>query len=163
MRSEIGKTPVLRYVHWSCIAVITLVVTTCLGGYCYGQDNNCSSDYKDRAKYELIFSQRITLPPYTRDVRIVVRQKNFNRDYMLRLARTLRQRFCKDDEISVVIFDSKRVAKTMDMGLFLRGKIKVSELRGFYTLTNHGKSESIQFSTKKGNPNNEVLVKLSSH
>ena len=154
-----GLTPFL-------FVALTFFVLAVAVNSLFGQSKKCDSDYKDSVEYKLVQNYKTDLPPYIRSLRVVVKQENINREFMIRLARTLRHRFCTDNEITAMIFDSKRVARTIDEGQFLMGRVKVPEVRGFYTLTsytlaNQGREESIEFSTKRGNPTNEVVVKLS--
>ena len=136
-----------------------------MAGSTIGQSPKCDPDRGDSVKYRIAQNFKSNLPPYIRSLRIVVKPENFNRGYMTLLARSIHQRFCTDEEISAVIFDDKHVADTMDMGLFLTGRIKIPEVRGFYALTSHtlsgkGKDHSIEYSTKRGNPTNEVVIDL---
>ena len=136
-------------------------LVACLASLSLGQSNECKLDQKVRAKYKVVQSYNPRFAPNTRALRLVVKPKNFNRDYMLLLAKTIRRQFCTDVEISALIFDSERAANRMDEGLFLMGKIKVPAVRGLYTLANHGMQESIEYSTQRGNPTNEIRIKLS--
>src|SRR4029078_944137 len=93
-----------RFYRRSIFVILILISTVgCLRNSSFGQSNKCNSDHKDVVKFKVVQSYKTDLPPYIRSLRIVVKQENFNRDYMLRLAKTLRQQFCTDNEISVMI------------------------------------------------------------
>ncbi len=141
----------------NCSAMIV-----CATGILMGQTNDCDKPRTGTAKYKVVRNEIPRFAPNTRSLRIVVKEKLFNRDSMVRLARTIRRQFCSDDEISVMIFDDERVARNMDEGLYLAGKIKVPELRGLYAFGDHGRSDSIEFSTKRGNPISEIVIDLTS-
>lgn len=120
------------------------------------------ADRKNEVKVNIAQSYKSNLPPFYRALRIVVKQKDFTHDSMVRLAKTIRNKFCQDDEITAIIFDDKRVAMTMDEGQYLIGEIKVPEVRGFYSYSKEDNYEGIEFSTERGKPFNEVRIKLSS-
>ena len=123
----------------------------------------CNVRSKDQPKYDVIFEQKNDLAPYWLGVDIVVRPENFNADFMRGLADTLTRRYCHDNYISVTIYDEKRAARnTTDsvMALYLRGRIKVPALRGFYSFDKDSKHVGVSYSTKRGNPTDEVRIEL---
>jgi len=163
MRVTVNKMLPLRFLRLIVGLIFLLLVIQI--SFLFGQAKKCASDNNDNVKYKIAQNFKGELPPFARSLRIVVKPENFNRDYMTRLGTALHQRFCTDDEISAIIFDDMNVANTMDMGLFAMGRIKVPEVRGFYTFTSHatsekGKEQSIEYSTIRGNPTNEVVVNL---
>jgi hypothetical protein len=122
------------------------------------QERRCNQKEKDEVNLNLVAVHKNHLPPHIRSARVVVSAEDFNVEYMRRLARTLRNHFCNDDEISVTIFDQKIAARNTDLGAYLAGRIVVPELRGFYSYSHTSKAESIQFSMKRGNPNHEIVL-----
>jgi hypothetical protein len=141
--------------------ILGLFVALFIVNTVFSQGRPCKSNDKIRIKYEIAENYKTDLPPYIRTLRVVVEAKYFNDDDMQGLANALRTRFCTDKEITAMIFDNMRVAKKMDEAQFLMGRISVPEVRGFYTLTNAGKKEFIEYSKKRGNPTNEVLLEIS--
>ena len=124
------------------------------------QIEKCRVDSKERVNYKLIFEHRNSLPPYALIAKIVVRQRNYNKEYMQRLAQTLASRYCHDDQISVAIFDDEKAARKTDMFEYLIGHVKVPELRGFYSMDRAEKTSGIVFSTRRGNPPDEIKIDL---
>jgi hypothetical protein len=160
------RSAVINFLFLRRFASVVTVFILSLGlSTSFGQTVKCVPDDKEAVKYELVQNYVTDLPPYTRSLRVVVKKENFNRAFMVRLANALRMRFCSDEEISAVIFDDKHVAESLNMGDFLTGRVTPPEVRGLYALTsytlaNKGKEESIEFSTKRGNPTNEVVINL---
>ncbi len=137
-----------------------ITIAMCIVGTSAQKIEKCNVDSNVRVKYKLISENRNTLPSYILMVDIVVKQKDFNREYMVRLANTLTTRYCHDKEISVAIFDDKKAAKTTDMWNYLLGKVESPSLRGFYSLDRDQKRTGIVFSTERGRPHNEVKIEL---
>src|SRR5437867_932817 len=61
-------------------------------------------------KYKLVSIGHSLGKPVILGLRIVVKPTNFNRAYMIRLARRLNLEYCNDENISAVIFDDYRAA-----------------------------------------------------
>lgn len=144
----------------SIALILIIFVSNLAGQQSEGKITKCRVDSKESVKYKLIFTHKNSLPPYTLVLNIVVKQKDFNTKYMTRLAKTVSSQFCHENEISVTIFDDARAAKRTDIGAYLAGEIVVPELRGFYSLQRDKKFESIEFSTKRGNPPDEIKIDL---
>jgi hypothetical protein len=81
---------------------------------------------------------------------------------MLKLARSIRCKFAGEAEINAIIFDQKETAESADIEQILSRNLSVPELRGFYVLSRSRDEEYIQFSSTRENPNNEVVLKISS-
>jgi hypothetical protein len=124
------------------------------------QELACIADRGASFDYDIIENTKSAFFPNTRMLRVVIKPKFFDEKHMRELARALRCRFCEDMEISALIFDNVKAAKALDMRQFLTGNLASREVRGIYALTDGGKFSSIEYSTKRGNPFNEVVLKL---
>lgn len=92
---------------------------------------------------------------------VLVKPKNFNREFMTKLARRLKQEYCEADEISVMIVDSKEYMGTSTLMDYARSKQKIINMRGFYNFDRKSGKDMIVFSTVRGNPPDEIQINLS--
>ena len=159
--------PTFSFLRDFCRNLAPFVFAFCclLTSSLHAQTKKCVADKREAIDYKLVQNYKNNLPPYIRSLRVVIKKENFNRAFMVRLANAIRIRFCSDEEISAILFDDKRVAESLDVGQFLAGRVKVPEVRGFYARTSStsagdGSDEFVQFSTERGNPTNEVIIKL---
>ena len=121
----------------------------------------CTSNSDDHVKFRIVSVDRGIREPFVLELRIVLKSDDFNRTFMVRLAKTIRETYCKEKNVGIVIFDDKKAAKRTDMVRFLTGQVQVPEVRGFYSLDRQRNLESMSFSTKRGNAYDEVVVQLS--
>jgi hypothetical protein len=141
-----------------CRVALLLVYFGAIQGF--GQGRPCGDKPKIGFEYKIVENTQTAFPPNVRSLRVVVQAKYFDDTHMKLLAQSLRKRFCTDDMISAMIFDDVKVAKHLDEGQFLMGRINAPEVRGFYSLKDRGKHEFIEYSRIRGNPTNEVILKL---
>ncbi len=121
----------------------------------------CKVCPKQTFKYKLIsIGRSLSEPPIT-GLRIVVKQPRFNRTDMAELARVLKAMYCHEESISAVIFDDSKVAKQAHVVVDqLVGTRKVPELRGYFSFDKQTGKTQISFSTKRGNPPEEIALDL---
>ena len=141
--------------------IISTVLIALLVNVTLGQEQRCEASPNIGFEYKIVENTKTDFPPHVRSLRVVVKAKYFDDIHMKLLAQSLRKRFCNDDMISALIFDDLKVDKTLNEGQFLLGRVRPGEVRGIYALSDDGKTESIEYSTKRGNPFNEVVLKLS--
>jgi hypothetical protein len=92
---------------------------------------------------------------------IVVKPKNFNREYMLQVAQRIKSEYCSEKEIIAVIFDDRKLDNLGALpGDFPEPKDIEKVRRGYYSLDKAKSEEGIEFSTKRGNPTTEVEIDL---
>ena len=121
----------------------------------------CKVSLKEEVKYKLISIGRTVGEPYITGLRIVVKDKYFNKDDMVQLTKIIKARYCNEEIISVVMFDDAKVAKQARAVIDqLAGNRKVPEIRGFYSMDRKTEKEIISFSTKRGNPADEISIQL---
>ena len=98
----------------------------------------------------------------TVDLRIFVKPKNFNAEFMRKLAQRLKAEYCNDNEIYAVIFDDWKLAESaFYIDDYIQSGGKIVQMRGFHSLDRKRGKELIEFSKNPGNPTTEVLIDLS--
>jgi hypothetical protein len=122
----------------------------------------CKVDSSKKFKYKIIAKERTINEPYIFSIRVVIKDnKKFNKENMLKFTENIKARFCNEERISVVIFDDEKTAnESRVVADYLLDQRKAPELRGFYSLDRKTGSEGIQFSTKRGNPTDEVKIDI---
>lgn len=124
----------------------------------------CDINQDNEVKYKVVYANRGIREPYTLGLRIVVKEKQVNREFILKLAESLRRRYCMDNDIGATIFDDKEIAKSADAIVDqLLGKKQIPEIRGFYSLDRKNGIEKVSFSSKRGNPPDEIVIDLASN
>lgn len=124
----------------------------------------CKVEANKKFKYTIIQQGRTIGESPIFSLRVVIsKNEKYNRTDMLKFAENVKARFCKEENISVVIFDDKKALYENSRVVtdYLIYKIKAPELRGFYALDRKTGSESIQFSTNRENPLDEVVIEIS--
>ncbi len=154
------------YLDWkrSSLALICLSIFMAAGSSAQQNqkgERKCVASSKRTIDYRLVSSGR-GLGRGVLGLRIVLAAKYFNRTDMMTLAENLREKYCREDVVGVTIFDNKRDAKVADIVVkHLSGVRKSKSIRGFYSLDRTRGLEKLSFSTKPGNPDDEVLLDLS--
>lgn len=108
-------------------------------------------------KYKLAAEVRPLGEPKRLHVYVVVKPKNFTKEFMTELAKRLKSVYCNEDAIYVTIFDSKEKITGWFHDYVLSGR-KVDKRRGTYLIDRNESKETIEFSTKSGNPIDEVRI-----
>ena len=143
------------------LLLATSLTTTLSAQQISKEIKTCKVDHVNRVPYDLISSGRGLSDPIETGLRIVVAPKFYNAKDMEELAHILRLQYCQENHLSVVIFDAAKPAKearaVVDQ---LTGKRAVPELRGFYSLDRTTDIEKMSFSTKRGNPTDEVKIQF---
>jgi len=141
------------------LAVI-LVVLGVLG--VMGQETNTRSCKapKDRIKYKVIDESQ-SKRTGTLHVWIIVKRKNFTKSRMVRLARSLRARYCKEKDVLFVLFDSIKDAERISVEREGWDPYKV--VRGYYSFDEKRQLDGLEFSLEKGNDTKEVVIDLSDY
>lgn len=150
------------------ILIITLgfILIVCLPTIS-GQTNDqriieCKVSTRPLVKYKLVSIGRGIGKAPLLGLRIVVRDKYFNKNHMLLLVRQINEKYCYDNEIGVTIFDDEKIAKIARIVVeHLAGERVVPEIRGFYSYSRLTGKEQLEFSTKRGNPTSEMTFDLS--
>ena len=143
-------------------ALISLVLLTTF--VCAAQNEKiqkCSVPKGVGGKYKLIFEARPLGEPKTVLVDVVIKPKNFTKQYMTEFAERVKAEYCNEDWVGIAIFDSKKAQLGWHYDFVISGG-KVERRRGTYLLERKIGREGIEFSTKPGNPINEVRIELKS-
>ena len=123
----------------------------------------CKVSSKPIVKYELVSAGVGLGKSPVVGLRIVVADKFFNRLQMELLVKQLGEKYCNATELGVTIFDDKKTAQNARVVVeHLSGKRVVPQIRGFYSANKSTGLSKLEFSTKRGNPTNEITLDLSS-
>lgn len=121
----------------------------------------CKVKSKEKIKYKLISIGRSIREPFITGLRIVVKDKYYNKEDMTQLSKIIKARYCNEENIAVTIFDEAKTAKIADIIIkHLSGERITPEIRGFYTLERENNIEKLSFSKKRGNSATEVSLQL---
>jgi hypothetical protein len=132
---------------------------------CGQQKDKCSPAVKtERAfKYRIGKSFRTVKGPPTLVVYISVKPQYFNREDMLSFAQQLNRDFCHEQRVSIWIFDAYPSAQSFAPHPHsLTYDRDMEALRGFYRLNRETHEETIQFSSSRGKPRDEIKIDLGS-
>lgn len=122
----------------------------------------CKVKSQEKIKYKLISIGRSIREPFVVGLRIVLKDKYFNKDNMIQLTKIIKARYCNEENIAVTIFDDAKIAKIADIVVkHLSGERIIPEIRGFYAFERRNNYEKLSFSTKRGNPPDEISIQLS--
>lgn len=91
---------------------------------------------------------------------VIIKPKHFNKADLIELTKRIKTEYCNINEISLSMFDSKKVALGWHYD-FVTSKGSIDRRRGIYFLNRKTNEEVIEFSTKFGNPISEVKLNLS--
>lgn len=167
-RNKERRTPVMT-IHlrkWPliCLSLMVAVLMFPFDGYAQERGEKireCKVSYKPRVNYKLVSVGRTIREPIVTGLRIVLEPKDFKEEKLVQLTSLLKAKYCREQEISVVLFDDSTVAKEADVVVDeLAGSRKVPELRGFYSFNRKTGKEEMSFSRIRGNPPDEVLLRL---
>jgi hypothetical protein len=111
-------------------------------------------------RYKVIFATRPNSVGSEVLLDVVISPKNFNRSFMNDFVRRIRATFCKEDTISISLFDSEKAAKGWHY-IYMISKGQTDSRRGTYMFNRRSGKEALEFSTKPGNPIDEVKMELS--
>lgn len=117
----------------------------------------CSAKNLKGGEYKLISVIYPVNTPHKVVLDIWIKPKNFTKEYMTKLATRLRATYCNEDYISVSIFDNKKDQLGSGHDFIISGG-KINRSRGYYWLNKKTGEEGISFSTKPGNPIDEVKI-----
>ena len=92
---------------------------------------------------------------------VLVNSKKINRDFMIELAKRLKEEYCHAEKFQVVIFDDRKYANTYSLSDYASSNGKIILVRGFYAFDRKTGKDLLEFSTKLGNPTTEVQIDLS--
>jgi hypothetical protein len=125
------------------------------------ETKECIDSSKKKTPFRVISVGRSMGPDVITGIRVVVKQRYYNRDDMLQLAQNIKTRFCNESHLTVTIFDDSKVAKIGDIVFTqITGKRIVPEFRGYYSLDRSTGFERLSYSEKRGNPPDEVDIML---
>jgi hypothetical protein len=92
---------------------------------------------------------------------VLVKPKQINRGFMMRLAERLKSEYCDARKFQVIIFDDRKYANGNSMQDYVRSQGKIILMRGFYTFDRSAGLDRIEFSSKRGNPTTETQIDMS--
>lgn len=92
---------------------------------------------------------------------VLVKPKDVNRQFLVRLAKRLNSEYCKAERFQVVIFDEGKYANPVSMQELVASKGKIVRMRGFYSFDRKSGENRLEFSTARGHPTTEVKLNLS--
>ena len=120
----------------------------------------CPVSKETSGKYKLFTASR-PLETYKQVLlQIIVKPKNFTKEYMTEIAKRIKTEYCKEEIVMLNIFDSKKSLLGWHYDYVVTGG-KTDRRRGTYLLNRKTGEEAIEFSTKSGNPINEIRIELS--
>jgi hypothetical protein len=88
-------------------------VTSSIGQEKTERAKECKLENFKPAKFKVVETVRGTSNPPVLGLRIVVADKNFNREFMMRLVETIRSRYCEETIVGVTIFDDEEIAESV--------------------------------------------------
>ena len=144
------------------MALVCFVLFVSISSFAQQQKvEKCFVPRNVRAKYQLVVEARPIGEAKTIILDVVVKPKNFTKEYMTKFANRIKTEYCSDDVITLQIFDNEASVRKW-YGDFREGvKTADGERRGMYYLNRKTGEETIEYSTKLGNPINEVRIELS--
>ena len=140
--------------------VICLGIILFFSGLVFSQSENkvkCKTSKSIGGKYILFSETYLVENPNRVLLEIIIKPKNFNKEYMTKLANRIKLQYCNINTISVEIFDSKKSLLGWHYDFVTTGG-KIDRRRGIYFLDKKTGEESLEFSTKSGNPINEITI-----
>lgn len=111
-------------------------------------------------KYKIIFETRTLGEPKRIILDVVVNSKNYTKEYLTEFAKRIKAEYCNENYLSVNIFDNKKAIRIWYENFIVSEK-RSEERRGTYLLDKQTDYEVVEFSTRPGNPINEVRIELS--
>lgn len=121
----------------------------------------CKTSGKVGGKYKFLFSIRnSTIEDKSLSIFIVIKPENINKQYLLEFVKRIRQEYCNESSIVVQIFEDKKNAGTFTVEYYAINKIADEGYRGAYVLDRDTGLEGLRFSTKRGNPIDEIRIEL---
>jgi hypothetical protein len=147
------------------LAMLMLVSTSSGISQKRGDITECKSNIANPVKFKVLRVSPSIREPFTLGIDVAVRKKDFNREFMIRFAQTIRARYCMENAIGVAIVDDKKVflADPEIIAYHLGGIKKSPVIRGFYSFNRLTGVNVIGFSTKRGNPDDEIVIDFSNH
>src|SRR5215216_4680920 len=137
--------------------ILTFFVLLVWQGALFGQKPaNCRSENKNDGapKYRIGWKTYSNDEPKIFFVAISIHPRYFSRESMVRLARRLKQDFCREQRLIVEILDNHRAARSF----YPTSEIEWFHVhwRGRYTLDSYFGTEEFVFSTTPDKPKDEV-------
>lgn len=144
-----------------CLGCFVLVFSYAFAQERKDEFHRCEISSQSKAKFRLASIGRSLDKPFITGMRIVLNKNSFNKEYMLRLAQRIKTEYCREEIISVTIFDDYKAATSARVvAEHLAGTQIAPEIRGFYSLNRKTGEEGIEFSTERGKPTGEVEINL---
>jgi hypothetical protein len=112
-------------------------------------------------KYRVGFQRRTKGKPSILLVQISVAPEHFNFAAIKLLAQQLKKDFQHEQHLTVLISDDYDTARSSDLLVDIMRREPPPGYRGVYELDSTAGREGINFSTKRGNPINEVDIDVS--
>ena len=91
---------------------------------------------------------------------IVVKPDRINEEYLRQVASEIKARYCNEVRVVTVISDKKKYADPAVLSEYRDSKSRIAKMRGFYSFDRRNGIERLEFSTRLGNPPDEIKVKL---
>lgn len=121
----------------------------------------CTVSSSVNIKYKLGVWVRPVSETKTLFLQISIKPENFNKEFLIKLAERIKNEYCNEQKLSVVIFDNHKFAKDFsafdEMFDSNNRNVKVREIYDLDRITN---KESIIFSSEIGKPINEIEIIL---
>jgi hypothetical protein len=137
-----------------------IILLTSLSSFAQEKEvNKCSVPKSNGGKYKIASESRLVGKSGEIILEIVIKPKNFTKEYMTEAAKRIRAEYCNDDVLYVSIFDSEKAIRGWHLD-WMESKGKIDRRRGVYLLNKRTEEEIIEFSTQPGNPINEVKLTL---
>ena len=123
--------------------------------------SKCKITKHSGGKYDLLYLSRNNEDPKTLFVFVKIKSKNINRKYLLQFVKRVREQYYNEKNIIVEIFDDDENAGYHSVMEFKTKKVVADGYRGEYSLFRDKSMEELTYSEIKGNPIDEIRIKLS--
>jgi len=140
-----------------CLIILVCVFAANLVGSTTAQ--TCESQVKG-GKYKWAGIDPTLTDPGSYFGFVLVRSKDIDREYIIKLAHRLKDEYCKAQRLQVVIFDNRKHTGSDALLAYQESNGRIVLMRGFYAFDRTSGRDVIEFSTKLGNPTTEVTIDL---
>ena len=120
----------------------------------------CRAPKLDSGRYKLLFTTRGVTGDKTLILYILLKSEDINRGYLLTVAERINKTYCNEASVIAAIFDERKYAGTFAVTDFAVSRNVYPGYRGQYRLNRQPISETLMYSSKKGNPIDEVEIDL---
>ena len=131
-----------------------LLLFLCFCNLCVAQGKKCSVPKETGGKYKLVVEDYASSIPREVHLEVVIKPENFTEEYLTEFRKRIKAKYCNPDYIFAVIFDNEEAAVKRYDSI----TTKMNSWRGLYVFDKPMDTDRIEFSTKPGNSNKEIVI-----